>query len=379
MSVKSKMELPHHLRTNDSDRYCLVSNDILGVSTVVDGFVGNLGDLSEKGLSYVILFGEKERQQYLGTGKTLKEIALLEYGKPKDILLFLKGKNSGGMQIQGTIRNHMFMLGLSINEVQIELERFFNAFKENDRTRLEKLNFRNYLNQFFRTASERSTSNININIALNTTFVNLISAAGGFNSDIQRIYQRYGNKAKPIYLKYGVQLHGDYGTKIISFVNTGSAILQEEILSEEDKAPYIAELNKRIRIEEFIQTCWRRCLGAVQLDSDLDLMLEYLLDDITLKKLRRESYTDFDLGHIGDREFEKQTLQYTFKVERFADSKKNNHDTTIHDCFVKSIAHYLEEQNSTMGINLDAIQNQVWTSINQTYLKYLQKLGWNNS
>lgn len=376
--MSQKIQLSHHKRIAGGERLDLLTNDMLGITSIVDGKVYNLCDLGLHGFSFARVLEANKIGNYNNAVRFLTDKAEALKGKNKEFVLFFQGVDTGGMQITGTIRSFQFILSLNINQINMELTNLAKHLKQSPDSVLEQDDLIKQSELLVKKGEEFSTDKTNANLALNTTFVNLIEALGGNSSQtIDHIYDRYKKYPKPVFLKFGVQIDPLQGRGLLEFAKNRK--LQDVVQAErkppvnkEDKGPYLVQLNQEYKIEDFTEECWKNTTTAFGLNRELPLRTIELVDD--RDRLVSEGYNSFDLKMIGQREYDGEMYKYQFKIELFADIKPDTVPGKMENCFVNSIAYYLDK--SGMSATKAKIREVVRKTIVNTFHSYLRKVGW---
>lgn len=371
------IQLSHHKRAVGAERLDLLTNDMLGITSIVDGKVYHLCDLSLNGFSFARVLEAQKVGNYNNAIKFLTDKANALIGKNKDFVLFFQGVDTGGMQVSGTIRSFKFILSLNINQINLELQNLMKGYKNHPESVLQETEMIKLSELLVKKGEEFSTEKTSANLALNTTFVNLIEAIGGnSNQRLDAIYDKYKKYPKPIYLKFGVQIDPLQGRGLMEFAKNRKILdtVQPESapVNKEDKRPFYLRLNKEHRIEDFTDDIWKNILTAFGLNRDLPMRTLELIDD--RDRLLTEGYTSYDLKMIGQREYDGEMYKYQFKIELLGDIKDGMAPSKLENCFVNSISYYLEK--SGMAATKAKIREVVQTTITSTFHSYLRKVGW---
>jgi hypothetical protein len=316
---KSSLALGHPRYKGRADRLDLITNRMTGLKAAVSGKNFTVCDISETGFSYAEKVPVKKNLSFKQVKTKVDSIAVTNYGKLLKYICFFENETEkGGIEAEGTIKNHHIFLVLSDDEIKKTVTEYLQS-KAIRRSHdpegfFKKLDLLLFKSEDMR---KRGYNESSLGVVMNTTFQNLVLEMGASAEIFDTLYQGYINK--PVYVKYGVAVENHKeALSLIKFatVKNTARIKREDKEKEQNlkkKIALIKRFNKRYSYKFFISIVWKACLEHFKLDEDMDLPLIETESIAIFLKDEMALYTGF-IERIVDPDFKekepKGLLQY---------------------------------------------------------------------
>lgn len=275
--AKTSIALSHPKYRGRADRLDLITNRMVGIKAAVGDKNFTICDLSETGFSYAERVPVKKNLSYKQVKLKVDQIAVSNYGKNLKCVCFFEGEQAkGGVETNGTIRNHTLFLILTSDEIKRAVTSYLQS-KAIRRSHDPQGYFGKLDTIMSKTESMRKEGyNENtLGIVLNATFQNLILEIGAPAEIFDKLYQGFIDK--PVYVKYGVAVAArKEAFKLLKFATVRNAAVlkkaderQDNELSDRQKS--IHRLNELFSFKDFVEIIWDNCLAYYKLDAQLTL------------------------------------------------------------------------------------------------------------
>lgn len=290
------------------ERLDLISHNMLGITVAVNDKRYVACDISETGFSFAQQIPIKKRISFKQAQVAVEKIARKNYEQLKQFSFSFDGAQEKGIiRAKGKVKNHRLFLGFTIDDMEKEVKA--HLYRKNIRPKNDPHNYYGKLQLMIKNARRKlliSEAPKKFNIALNTTYINILEEIGASPEEIEAVYLGYINK--PLFIKYGVSVSDPKeAANLFTFAEKKDAAFLNQAHELKQKSPkysYFRQLNKKYSPNAFIIRVWRECLRAFQIESSLSL------PKIKSRKLAIRLKLELDefkgqIEHLGDPDFKK--------------------------------------------------------------------------
>lgn len=305
---KNSVALSHPHYKGRADRLDLITNKMVGFKAAIGEKNFTICDISEGGFSYAERVPVKKNLSFKQVKVKVDQIAVSNYGKALKYICFFEGEpERGGIEANGTIKNHTLFLVLSPDEIRRTVTSYLQS--KSIRRSHDPQGFFLKLDLVMKKIERLRQNGCNegsLGIVLNTTFQNLILEIGAPAEVFDKLYQGYIDK--PVYVKYGVSVDEKKDAlRLVQFATfKNAAQIKESSYNESDnqnqRLEQIEKLNEIYQFKDFVLIVWNNCLEHFSIESGLPLPK---IQKASVAKRLKEDMDKFNgrLEKIADPEF----------------------------------------------------------------------------